>query len=250
MTDVTITQAFLESTQYNFDEILEDEKLFGRHFYAAGGADEVLHMLRAAEPMKPARVLDVGAGLGGAAFLMARRYDALVDGIDISWPMHHLSKERLAETGLGDRVRFFHGDVLSFSPGLRYDLVFSCNVFLHIQDKDRLLAHLSSLLTEGGTLLFGDYCVGEDGPEMRPYAAKYRYDILGMNAWQRLLIAHGFEQLSAKDCTPRFTDHCEKALRHPAISAEWLGVLTARLERIRLGQHRWCVFCYRRPCLR
>jgi cyclopropane fatty-acyl-phospholipid synthase-like methyltransferase len=50
------------------------------------------------------RVLDVGCGLGGSAFLMARDFGLYVDAIDLSRNMLALAERKLAANGLSDRV--------------------------------------------------------------------------------------------------------------------------------------------------
>ena len=50
--------------------------------------------------LKPGqKVLDVGAGIGGSAFLMAQRYGAEVIGIDLSSNMIGIALERAHEIG-------------------------------------------------------------------------------------------------------------------------------------------------------
>jgi phosphoethanolamine N-methyltransferase len=56
------------------------------------------------------RVLDVGSGLGGSAFVMAREFDLIVDGIDLSKNMLAIANDRLVAHGLSDRINFEWGD--------------------------------------------------------------------------------------------------------------------------------------------
>jgi phosphoethanolamine N-methyltransferase len=242
----SVTAAFLEGTQYNLREILEDEHLFGYNYYNIGGEAENLRMLDLAGPIRPRRILDVGCGLAGPARLMARRYEVEVDGVDMSRVMIQLARERLAKDGMADRVRVYLADILGFAPDLRYDLIFSNCVFLHIHAKARLLQHLHELLTPAGLLLFGDFCRGQDGPEMQAYIAQYGYHILTLPEWDEQLAAAGFTRVAVEDATYRHRQGCAEALARPDISAEWLGVLTRRMIRIDRGQHRWGVLCYAR----
>jgi SAM-dependent methyltransferase len=243
---VTVTGEYLERTQYSVGEVLENEKLFGRNYYSAGGEEEVLHMLRLCEPIRPRRILDVGSGLGGPTFLLAKRYGVPVDGIEITRSMCDLARERLVEQGLDGQVRFIHGDVLSFEPGVVYDLVFSKNVFSHIHDKDRLLDRIRDLLAEGGVFLFCDNCGGVDGEEMRAHSDRFGYHIPRMDEWTEMLAARGFQEVAVEDGTARFAAYCERSLRTDGINDDWRGVLEKRLGRIARGEHRWGLFCYRR----
>lgn len=109
-----VVRDFIESSQYNRDAVLEDEGLFGRNFFMTGGAEDVERILDAVGHIRPRRVLDIGSGLGGPAFLMARRYETQVDGIDLARPMVELARERCVEEGLEGRVTFIQGDILGF----------------------------------------------------------------------------------------------------------------------------------------
>src|SRR5262249_54830123 len=143
-------------------------------------------------------------------------------------------------------VRFFHGDVLSLQTDLRYDLVYSSNVFLHIHDKDALLERLRSLLNEGGRLVFGDYCQIGQSEEMAAYIAQWGYHILRTEEWLALLEAHGFRRTHSEDATGQLKKYSEEALRTEGIGDSWREILTRRVARIERGHHRWCVFCFER----
>ena len=239
-----VTPQFLSDSQYNQAEILRDERIFGRNFYNIGGRRENERILDLAGPITPARVLDVGCGLGGPARLIADRYGAHVDGVDVSAEMIDIARSRLASENRGDDVVLFHSDILDFDTGTTYDLVFSNCAFLHIHNKDRLVSRIRSLLRPQGALLFADFCIGEDGPEMRDYVERYRYDIRRFDDWDELLARHGFQRRHVEDGTERHAEYCREALGGPGINDEWHDVLTKRLDRIDRGQHRWGIFHY------
>ena len=57
-------------------------------------------------------VLDVGCGLGGAAFLIAQTFGARVHGIDLSRNMLQIAQARCQEAQLTQSVTFEHADIL------------------------------------------------------------------------------------------------------------------------------------------
>jgi len=65
------------------------------------------------------RVLDVGCGAGHTACLVAREFDARVDGIDLSPEMIARARQRAQDEGLADRVEFQVGDIrqMPFADG-------------------------------------------------------------------------------------------------------------------------------------
>ena len=145
-----ITQEFLDTSQYLEQSILQYEQVYGTDFVSPGGAETARRLIGRLGLKPGARVLDVGCGLGGSAFLMAREFDFRVDGIDLSKNMLAIARRKLDAYGLSARVSLQWGDCLELEPGADYDAVYSRDVFLHIHDKTRLFAVLYDSLRPGG----------------------------------------------------------------------------------------------------
>ena len=73
---------FDNNGQYSRTSILRYEKIFGEHYISTGGAETTDNLCRRlGSSLRPGvRVLDVGSGIGGAAFHLARTYGAKVTG--------------------------------------------------------------------------------------------------------------------------------------------------------------------------
>src|SRR6516165_3573668 len=86
---------FDNNGQYSRTGILRYERIFGDGYVSTGGpatTDDLCGRLGAA--LRPGvRVLDVGSGIGGAAFHLARHFGAAVTGIDLSPEMIHIARE-------------------------------------------------------------------------------------------------------------------------------------------------------------
>jgi trans-aconitate 2-methyltransferase len=97
----------------------------------------------------PARVIDLGCGPGNStALLVARWPEAKIEGLESSPDM--LAKARAS----GVRASWIEGDVESWFPANRYDVVFS-NATLHwIADHRALLPRLLSYVSDRGVLAF------------------------------------------------------------------------------------------------
>ncbi len=65
-------QEFLDNNQYSRDNILCYEKVFGQHFVSPGGLDTTQEFVKLLDLKPGQRVLDVGSGIGGSAFYMAK----------------------------------------------------------------------------------------------------------------------------------------------------------------------------------
>lgn len=251
-----MTETQFDKGQYAIEEIEKYEAIYGKNFVSPGGietAREFTRMLNLASGM---RVLDVGSGLGGGAFLMAQEFDVQVHGIDVSSNMLNGARFRCQEEGLADRVTFEQADVLSFKAVSKYDRINSRDVFLHIADKAKLMDVLKSCLKEDGWLLFTDYCCGEGemSEEFKAYIRQRHYSLMTLAAYRDALAQAGFTDIGAEDRTQQFIEIHERDLDKISTSAlstnarrELEQSWRAKLERARHGEQRWGLFIARGP---
>jgi phosphoethanolamine N-methyltransferase len=239
--------ALLDATQYQMDAIAKYEAIYGRHFISPGGLDSARACIARLGLRPGMAVLDIGCGLGGSAFCMARESGVRVHGIDLSANMMASAQRRLLEEGLQAQVTLQHGDVLEMEPAPRYDRVYSRDVFLHIHDKPRLLALIRQLLKPGGLLFFTDYCRGEGSPspEFAAYIAQRQYDLCTVSGYQGLLEQAGYEQVQATDQTGEFIAILRRELAriadgaaHAEIRQSWLD----KIARASRGEQGW-IWC-------
>lgn len=104
-------------------------------------------LIAALPPIRPDLIVDLGCGTGGLTRTLSDRWPAAaVIGVDNSPSM--LAKA--AQTA--SRVRWEPGDIASWAPPGRADLIFS-NAALHwLSDHDRLFPALMDMLRPGGAL--------------------------------------------------------------------------------------------------
>ena len=124
-----------------------DSKTYGEKCAFVGEYGKELVDLLTVPP--GARVLDLGCGRGElTAYLRARGWDA--EGMDVS-------RSQLADAKrLFPKIKFFEGDIASFSVGKRYDAVFS-NAALHWIDEavqPAALSRVRAALRTGGEFVF------------------------------------------------------------------------------------------------
>jgi trans-aconitate 2-methyltransferase len=101
-------------------------------------------------PLKmPESVIDLGCGPGNSTALLARRWPkAKLEGLDSSEAM--LDQARRS----GVKAQWQSGDIPSWAPSKRYDVIFA-NAALHwLDDQENLLRRLMSHVARGGVLAF------------------------------------------------------------------------------------------------
>ena len=250
------TQEVLDSSQYSISSIQQYEAVYGEDFVSPGGYEMAVELIRKMQLEPGARVLDVGCGLGGSAFVMAREFGFFVDGIDLSNNMltianAKLANAKLASNGLSDQVRLEHGDCLELDRPGYYDAIYSRDVFLHIHDKSRLFGVLKKSMRSGGQLLFTDYCCGDKpwSSDFSDYVEDRGYCLHTLDEYAGLIKAAGFQQVKYQDLTDQFIAILRSDLaritsldipRPDCLKLEksWQG----KLERSLSGDHCWGLF--------
>ncbi|MCP4187848.1 MAG: methyltransferase domain-containing protein [Gammaproteobacteria bacterium] len=251
MPAVEVTQQILDSTQYTTESINLYEAVYGEDFVSPGGHAIASELIERIQLAPGCRVLDVGCGLGGSAFIMARDFGLIVDGIDLSNNMLSIAADKLSQYQLAAQVSFEQGDCLELHrPGF-YDAIYSRDVFLHISNKKRLFSGLYAMLKYGGQLLFSDYCCGEKpwADEFSCYVKDRGYDLLSLDEYAEKISAAGFVEVKQDDMTERFVEILKMDLGKietlgfsqtviNQLQQSWKG----KLQRARSGDHRWGVF--------
>ncbi|GJS84762.1 phosphoethanolamine N-methyltransferase [Tanacetum coccineum] len=131
-------QQFLDNVQYKSIGLLGYECIFGYGFVSTGGIGQ--------------KVLDVGCGIGGGDFYMADKFGVEVVDIDLSVNMISLALERAI--GVECAVEFEVVDCTKKSyPNDTFDVIYSRDTILHIQDKPELFQTFYNWLKPGGKVL-------------------------------------------------------------------------------------------------
>jgi len=194
--------------QYTRTGILRYEKIFGDGYISTGGHETTDHLVAKLGPaLKPGvRVLDVGSGIGGAAFHLAENHGARVTGIDLAPEMDAIAQERAAAHRTPDAVTFLLGDILSTEFPEPFDVIWSRDALMHVHDKPALFSRLLSLLAPGGTLVVTDYArgTGPGSPEFQAYVKSTGYHLVDPASYGKLLEAAGFVDVEVEDATDKF----------------------------------------------
>ncbi|XP_074645106.1 uncharacterized protein LOC141914452 [Tubulanus polymorphus] len=201
---------FLDGQQYTRQGILRYEKIFGHHFVSTGGIETTKEFLPMLNLQPGQKVLDVGVGIGGSAFLMVDDYDCEVLGIDLSGNMISIGIERVnEERAENTKVLFEVVDATKVQyPENEFDVIYSRDTILHIPDKHALFSSFLKWLKPGGKLLITDYCCsdGTHSEQFQKYVKQRGYTLLSPAAYGKVLEEVGFVNVKAEDRTQMFVD--------------------------------------------
>jgi phosphoethanolamine N-methyltransferase len=204
------TSTYDNNGQYSRKSILRYEKIFGDGYISTGGPETTQYLCAKLDGklQKGARALDVGSGIGGAAFHLANEYGVEVTGVDLSPEMVAIAHERVPQSSGSPAVKFILGDILELPFEHRFDIVWSRDALMHLPDKPRLFSRLFDLTAADGRLVITDYAKGtSDGSaEFQAYAKKTGYHLTDPDSYGKLLENAGYVNVVVEDATERFVD--------------------------------------------
>jgi phosphoethanolamine N-methyltransferase len=192
--------------QYSRHSILRYETIFGDGFVSTGGLPVVEYFCERLSLSANPKILDIGSGLGGAAFYLAERYGAEVTGLDLAPEMVAIANERAAVSS--NDISFRLADALAIDlPAGHFDLIWSRDALLHVADKQALFARCFGWLAPGGQIMISDYsCTpAPHGEAFQAYVEKSGYHLVDVEAYGGLLRDAGFS-VEIEDWTPRFIE--------------------------------------------
>lgn len=151
------------------------------------------------------RVLDIGSGIGGPARTLAAEYDCIVTGVDLTEEFCQAAEMLTARLGLSDRVTFQQGNALDLPfDDQSFDVVWTQNVIMNIEDKRRLFNETHRVLRPGGLLAFQALMAGPV-PNLR-FPVMWANDpslnfLLSPSDFRQLLAECGFQEIVWHDVT-------------------------------------------------
>ncbi|KAI8528614.1 hypothetical protein RHMOL_Rhmol12G0161400 [Rhododendron molle] len=249
-------QKFLDNVQYKLNGILRYERVFGQGFVSTGGMETTKEFVAKLDLKPGQKVLDVGCGIGGGDFYMAESFDVHVVGIDLSINMVSFALERAI--GLNCSVEFEVSDCTKKTyPDNSFDVIYSRDTILHIQDKPALFKSFYKWLKPGGKVLISDYCKSAEPPslEFAAYIKQRGYDLHSVEAYGQMLRDAGFDEVIAEDRTDQFMKVLQMELNAVEKDKkefiedfseedydEIIGGWNAKLIRSSSGEQRWGLF--------
>lgn len=145
------------------------ELIWGEGFMAPGGEGNVVNLIDGLE-VQNKRILDIGCGLGGPIFVLAKTYGATVVGVDIEAPLIEHAQRRAKELDLDVQTDFrvVEPGPLAF-PNESFDIVVSSGAFTQIDNKREMYEECRRVLRPGGVFTCYDWTKseGEYSEDMR-----------------------------------------------------------------------------------
>jgi len=151
------------------------------------------------------RVLDARCGVGGSSRYLAHNYGCPVEAIDLT-PQYVEAAVKLNKLcGMDDKITVREGSVTDLPYADRtFDLVWSQNVSMNVEDKRRMFSEAFRVLVPGGRFTLSHAAHGPAGDPYYPlpWARDQSYSFLGTpEEILDLLLEVGFSQVQNRDET-------------------------------------------------
>lgn len=230
---------------------------------AAASVRTVRHMAAKLDLTPETRVLDIGAGYGGAGRTLARISGAHVTCLNLSDRENERNRRLTQEQDLADKVEVVPGmfERLAFADD-SFDVVWSEEAILHSGDRTRVLTEVARVLKPGGDFIFTDpmQVDGTDGAALQPiYDRLHLPDLGSMEFYRTTLEDLGFETVEIEDLTLQLRTHYDRvrqeleARRHdledqisPAYADRMIKGLEHWVAGADAGQLAWGVLHFRK----
>jgi 2-polyprenyl-3-methyl-5-hydroxy-6-metoxy-1,4-benzoquinol methylase len=194
----------LQHAGINPDALTRDDLAPLDEFHA-GGREATRALATLAGLRSGLRVLDVGSGIGGPARTLAAEFGCQVIGIDLTEAFCHAAEMLTTRVGLSDRVTFRHASALAmpFDDGA-FDVVWTQNVVMNIEDKAGLFRECARVLRPGGHLVIAAIMAGEvtglHFPVMWASQPALNF-LMPPDAFRHLVVSTGFKEVAWEDLT-------------------------------------------------
>ena len=179
------------------------ELIWGTGFMAPGGEGNIANLVEGLE-IRNQRVLDIGCGIGGPAFVLAGKYGALVVGTDIESQLIERARLRAKQLRLDSRCEFLlvEPGPMPF-PDESFDVVLSTGVIMQIENKRDVFEEALRVLRPGGVLTCYDWMKpeGEYSDDMRYWFKMERltYALKTFAEYESMLRDAGFTEIQLTD---------------------------------------------------
>jgi sarcosine/dimethylglycine N-methyltransferase len=159
------------------------------------------------------KVLDIGAGYGGAGRYMAKHYGCYVTCQNLSETQNDRDRQMNKEQGLDHLIDVEGGNFedLPFADA-SYDVVWCQDSILHSANRKAVLKEAYRLLKPGGEFIFTDPMKGDDvsddDPKLQPVLNRIHLPSMGSFSFYRQACKEiGFEEIEIEDLSKYLPMH-------------------------------------------
>ena len=151
----------LRSAGKDLDALTRDDVAPFDEFHG-GGRESTRELGKFAGLERGMEVLDVGSGVGGPARTLTAEFGCRVTGIDLTEEFCRAAEMLTGLVGMAGQVQFRQGDAVDMPfDEASFDVVWSQNTLMNIEDKAQLVREVHRVLRPGGLFAFETIVAGD-----------------------------------------------------------------------------------------
>ncbi len=152
----------LDKCRWSAGSISLVQKLWGKGFAEPGGAAFVKKTLSLMKFESSNTILDLSAGLGGTACILAKEHNLWMDALEADEALAASGIQFASRHGMSKKVPIKHVDFETLElPKAKYDQIYSRESLFMIKNKKNVIKQISKSLKPKGQVLIVDYMLGE-----------------------------------------------------------------------------------------
>lgn len=191
------------------------------------------------------KILDIGAGFGGAARYLASRFGCSVIALNLSEKENARDREMNKKQSLSHLIEVVDGrfEEIPFE-NKTFDAVWSQDAILHSSNREKVLQEVYRVLKPGGIFIFTDPMKSDNCPDdvLKPIYDRISLSSIGSPAFYRDASKKvGFEEVAFHEKTEHLTSHYSRVLDETVRRNEELKnqISEAYLENMKKGLQHW-----------
>jgi len=191
------------------------------------------------------KVLDLGAGYGGAARYLAGEYGREVVALNLSEVENERDREMNREQGLDHLIEVVDGNFEDIPyENETFDVVWSQDAFLHSSDRGQIISEAERVLKEGGELIFTDPMAADDCPEdvLQPILDRIHLETLASPRFYREAAEEaGLQEIRFQDEINQLINHYARVLEETEAHEDQLreDVSQDYIDHMKEGLNHW-----------
>lgn len=191
------------------------------------------------------KVLDLGAGYGGACRYLADKFGCSTVALNLSEEQNRRNREISAKKGLADLVDVVDGSFENIPYNDEsFDVVWSQDAILHSARRKVVMEEIARVLKPGGSLVFTDPMMHDQCPTevLTPILERIHLDTLGSPGFYRQAASEvGLKELGFEDHSSQLPRHYGRVLRETECREDELcsQVSMDYIQRMKKGLRHW-----------
>lgn len=211
----------------------------------AASRETVERMVSLLGDLSGRHVLDIGAGYGGGARVLASAHGAgHVTCVNISAVENERNRELNKQAGLADRITVIDGSFDDIPcEDNQFDVVWSQDAILHAPDRKAVLREVARVLKQGGVFIFTDPMQADgltDTTELQPiYDRIHLQNLASFGFYREELAKLGFEEVKVEDLSIQLRNHYARVAEELDSRRSEVNASDAFVDRMLGGLSHW-----------